>query len=87
MVEILNQITLFIRQFIPDYPNLCISNFTRSFEAYFDELGMKGVYRYHVSERPRFWLEMQLRYSRISSEQVYQVHADASGQNGETYYG
>ncbi len=75
--KIFEQITNSIREFIPDYPTLRPANFVRSFEAYYASLGLRGEYRFYLSERARYVLEMPLRYSQITSAQVYKAHCAA----------
>lgn len=75
--DLLSSLTYFVRQYVPDYPALKPSNFIRSFDAYYAGFGMRGEFRYSVSERERYWLEMPLRYSLIGSDQVHSVHSPA----------
>ena len=76
--KILDHITVYIRRFVPEYPMLMQSNFTRSFDAYFSDFGMRDEYRYFVSERAKSSKEMQVRYSRVSSRQIFLSHNAAS---------
>jgi len=57
------------------YPVISPAHFTRSFQGYYAELGLRSEYRYHLSGRITFGTEVPLHYSQFSAEQVYLEHA------------
>ncbi len=62
------------------YPAIRLAHFSRSFQGYYTELGLRSEYRHYVSGRVTFGTEVPLHYSRISAEQVYFNHARACEQ-------
>lgn len=65
---------------VGEFPNIRPAHFTRSFQGYYADLGLRNEYRYYISGRLGYWTNMPLRYTHVSSMQVADAHAAATKQ-------
>lgn len=72
--RVLETLTEQVRHEIPRHPLITPTNLTQTFEGWYAHLGLRGEYRYYISELTRSFCEMPLRYSLVDSKQIYRAH-------------
>jgi hypothetical protein len=77
VLELLQSQTDRVHRMIHHFPTLRPAHFTRSFQGYYADLGLRSEYRHYLSGRINYSCEVPLHYSRMSSQQVFQVHSQA----------